>query len=190
MVKKKLKYSIAIIGILILIATVCYLCMGKNTVVTNAINKGKALFAPTETQADDGSITYSTVGDDSANYIDGDTSGEKSGWVKNGDTWTYTFYVDDPNAEWYVYEDSSTLMEGYTGDHTEYNADKLFTEETLTEFTPTAEMTVNQNTNGNNVYTWLDSENSYKVIDNGDGTYKKVTTKLSLTVTNYKVNDE
>lgn len=186
MVKKKLKHSIVIIGILILVATVCYLCIGKNTILTNAIQKSKALFSPNE---EDGSITYNTAGDDSANYIDGDTSGEKSRWIKNGDTWTYTFYVDDPNAEWYVYEDSSTLMEGYTGDHTEYNADKLFTEEILTEFTPSADMTVTQNTNGNNVYTWLDSENSYKVIDNGDGTYKKVTTKLSLTVTNYKVSE-
>ena len=72
-------------------------------------------------------IVYNTAGDDSANYVDGDTSGRKSEWVKDGDTWTYTFYVDDPNAQWYIWEDSETLMEGYAGDYTESNIGNLFT---------------------------------------------------------------
>ncbi len=144
---------------------------------------------PTEEQ-DDGSLTYSTAGNDPANYVDGDTSGAKSEWVKNGDTWTYTFYVDDPDAQWYIWEDSSSLMEGYTGDYTEYNAGTLFTEETLDSFTPAENMKVSTNSNGKAVYTWLDTENSYKVIDNGDGTYTKITTKLSFTVTNYNIETD
>jgi len=59
-----------------------------------------------------GTLTYRTDGDDDANYVDGDKTKEKSQWVKNGDVWTYTFYVDDPNAQWYVWEDSGTLMSG------------------------------------------------------------------------------
>ena len=74
-------------------------------------------------------LTFNTSGDDSANYVDGNTDGEKSHWVKNGDVWTYTFYVDDPNAQWNIWEDSETLMEGYTGDFTESNVGTLFTEE-------------------------------------------------------------
>ena len=131
-------------------------------------------------------LTFNTSGDDSANYVDGNTDGEKSHWVKNGDVWTYTFYVDDPNAQWNIWEDSETLMEGYTGDFTESNVGTLFTEEILTEFTPTAAMSSKVDSNGKTVYTWLDSENAYKVTDNGDGTYTKVTTKLSFTITNTK----
>ena len=49
-------------------------------------------------------ITYSSA---ETNY---DDLGNEIHWIKDGDTWTYTFYVDDPNATWYVWEDE---MEGY-----------------------------------------------------------------------------
>jgi len=141
--------------------------------------------------ADEGDdYTYSTAGDDSANYIDGDKSGTKSVWEKNGDVWTYTFYVDDPNAQWYVWEDSSTLMEGYTGDYTEYNVGQTFTTEELTEFTKEDKMEESVNSSGKKVYTWLDSSYSYKVVDNGDGTFTKTKTALSFTITNYESNSE
>ena len=131
-------------------------------------------------------IVYNTAGDDSANYVDGDTSGRKSEWVKDGDTWTYTFYVDDPNAQWYIWEDSETLMEGYAGDYTESNIGNLFTTEILNEFNPESYMDSKTDSNGKTVYTWLDSEKAYKVTDNGDGTYTKVSTALSFTITNTK----
>ncbi len=219
MVKKVLKYSIRAIGILIFIIIASRLFTIRTTSLIGVLAKTNKLLessqvstyesknlassqalaseldesdsGSTEVSEDnDGSLTYNTAGNDSANYVDGDTSGAKSEWLKNGDTWTYTFYVDDPDAQWYIWEDSSSLMEGYTGDYTEYNAGTLFTEETLDSFTPTENMKVSTNSNGKAVYTWLDTENSYKVIDNGDGTYTKITTKLSFTVTNYNIDTE
>ena len=207
MYKKILKYSTGLIAILILIVITTIVYANKNSTTTKNASQTvetKELLDPAQVTAqetqdvtkssapeqDDGSLTYNTAGNDSANYEDGDTSGTKSEWVKNGDTWQYTFYVDDPDAQWYVWEDSESLMDGYTGDYTEYNAGTLFTEETLTSFTPTDNMSVSTNSDGNNVYTWLDTENSYKVIDNGDGTYTKITTKLSFTVTNYDIDTD
>lgn len=214
MTKKILKYSIGIIGILIFIIIASRILITKNISSTKSLAVAKKLLEPAQastseeqvgvseeqvstregqiltSEEDDGSFTYSTAGNDSANYIDGDTSGTKSEWVKNGDTWTYTFYVDDPDAQWHIWEDSSSLMEGYTGDYTEYNAGTLFTEETLNSFTPTKDMKVSTNSNGRQVYTWLDTENSYKVIDNGNGTFTKITTKLSFTITNYNIDTE
>ena len=186
MSKKVLKYSIAIVCILIIIAVTAIALTKKNVQISNVFGKTQSMLDGRETTGTENSenLTFNTGGDDSANYVDGDTSGEKSHWVKNGDTWTYTFYVDDPNAQWYIWEDSETLMEGYTGDYTESNVGTLFTEETLTEFTPDDSKMQSKEVDGKTVYTWLDSENAYKVIDNGDGTYKKVTTKLSFTITN------
>ena len=176
-----------------------------------------------------GTLTYRTDGDDDANYVDGDKTKEKSQWVKNGDVWTYTFYVDDPNAQWYVWEDSGTLMSGtyyldsdgevyavtdngndtysftdksgkertvglsdvyevsYSGDYTEYNPGTTFTTETLDSFDPDEYEGVekSEDDDGNTVYTWLDSSYSYKVTDNGDGTFTMVKTALSFTITNY-----
>lgn len=77
-------------------------------------------------------------------------------------------------------------MEGYTGDFTESNIGTLYAEETLNEFTPESYMDSKTDSNGKTVYTWLDSENAYKVTDNEDGTYTKVSTKLSFTITNTK----
>ena len=55
-------------------------------------------------------ITYSTS---ETNY---DDEGNEIHWVKNGDIWTYTFYVDDPYATWYVWEDS--VADGYMANYT------------------------------------------------------------------------
>lgn len=179
--KKELKNS-SIKKILIIIAIVVVTAMlgifsvwGAPQVIRNTQGAGNGEV-----------ITYNTSGDDAANYVDGDVNGEKSQWVKNGDTWTYTFYVDDPNAQWYIWEDTETLMEGYTADFTESNMGRIFEEETLVEFTPESNMSSKTDSDGKTVYTWLDSENAYKVTDNGDGTYTKVTTKLSFTITNTK----
>jgi len=174
-----------------------------------------SLMAPSMALAEEatGTLTYRTDGDDDANYVDGDTSGQKSQWVKNGDVWTYTFYVDDPNAQWYVWEDSGTLMSGtyyldsdgeiysarsiggmylyydkdgnshvvgpsdvyevsYSGDYTEYNPGTTFTTETLDSFNPDEYEGIEKSEDGGKtVYTWLDSSYSYKVTDNGDGTF-------------------
>jgi len=188
-----------------------------------------SLMAPSMALAEEatGTLTYRTDGDDDANYVDGDTSGQKSQWVKNGDVWTYTFYVDDPNAQWYVWEDSGTLMSGtyyldsdgeiysarsiggmylyydkdgnshvvgpsdvyevsYSGDYTEYNPGTTFTTETLDSFNPDEYEGIEKSEDGGKtVYTWLDSSYSYKVTDNGDGTFTMVKTALSFTITNY-----
>ncbi|MBR2744466.1 MAG: LPXTG cell wall anchor domain-containing protein [Clostridia bacterium] len=186
MKKRNLMYSIIAIFVLIVAIVVGILVNKKYVKFSSISGKTQTALDGSETAGSDNSenYTYNTFGDDSANYVDGDINGEKSHWVKNGDTWTYTFYVDDPNAQWYIWEDSETLMDGYTGDYTESNVGTLFTEETLTEFTPDDSKMDSKEVDGKTVYTWLDNENAYKVIDNGDGTYKKVTTKLSFTITN------
>lgn len=56
-------------------------------------------------------LTYSTA---DTNY---DDQGNEIKWVKNGDIWTYTFYVDDPNATWYIWEED---IEGYETNYTSY----------------------------------------------------------------------
>lgn len=187
MKKKYFKYSI--IAGLVLIAIIF-----AGNLINRKDVKFSSIFGKTPTTALDGNetvgndsgenLTYNTFGEDSANYIDGDTNGEKSHWVKDGDTWTYTFYVDDPNAQWYIWEDADTLMEGFSGDYTESNVGTLFTEETLNQFIPDNSKMQSKVVDGKTVYTWLDNENAYKVTDNGDGTYTKVTTKLSFTITN------
>lgn len=181
MKKKILKYSVIAILIIIIVIVVCLISGVFGQTQTTLVGS-----EATETE-DSNNYTYNTGGDDSANYVDGDKNGEKSHWVKDGDTWTYTFYVDDPNAQWYIWEDSETLMEGFSVDYAEGNVGTLFTTETLDSFTPdTSKMQSKVDSNGKTVYTWLDSENAYKVTDNGDGTYTKVTTKLSFTITNTK----
>ena len=187
MKKKHFKYSI-IADLAILAIIVAGIFINKKNV------KFSSIFGKTPTTALEGSEavgteggkrdTYNTFGEDSANYVDGDTNGEKSHWVKDGNTWTYTFYVDDPNAQWYIWEDSETLMEGFTGDYTESNIGTIFTEETLNEFTPDSSRMQSKEVDGKTVYTWIDNENAYKVTDNGDGTFTKITTKLSFTITN------
>lgn len=188
MKKKIFKYSIIGIILLILIVTsIIGLLLNKKGISSSSIlGKTETMLNGSETTEGGENYTYNTSGDDPANYVDGDTSGEKSHWVKNGDTWTYTFYVDDPNAQWYIWEDSETLMEGYSGDYTENNIGNIFETTILNEFTPNASMSSKVDSNGNTVYTWLDSQNAYKVTENGDGTYTKVTTKLSFTITNTK----
>lgn len=182
--EKRRKYGIIIAGILIIISiSLCYLFSTNNPTLLSVINKGKTILNQGVNE-EEGSITYNTFGDDSANYVDGDINGEKSHWVKDGDTWTYTFYVDDPNAQWYIWEDSETLIEGFSGDYTEDNVGTIFTEETLDVFIPDSSRMQSKEVDGKTVYTWLDNENAYKVTDNGDGTYTKITTKLSFTITN------
>ena len=160
MQKKKFKYIISILVILaiLLIAVISFISISRIFGdPQNTQNNG--------TSGNSEIITYNTSGDDSANYVDGDTNGEKSHWVKNGDIWTYTFYVDDPNAQWNIWEDSETLMEGYTGDYTENNIGTLYATVNLNEFTPNSSMSSKvDNSTGKTVYTWLDSENAYKVI--------------------------
>ena len=185
MKKKIFKYSIIAIAILIITIIACIILNKKDITFSRIFGQTKGVLNGTQTYTSD-ELEYNTDGDDSANYKDGDTTKEKSGWVQNGDTWTYTFYVDDPNAQWYIWEDSETLMDGYSGDFTENNVGTLFTEETLNEFTPDESYMAKKEIEGKNVYTWLDSENAYKVTDNGDGTYTKITTKLSFTITNTK----
>ena len=51
-----------------------------------------------------------------------DENNERVEWVKNGDTWTYTFYVDDPFATWYVWEDD---LAGYSSNYTIYYPGKV-----------------------------------------------------------------
>ena len=187
MKKKHFKYSIIAVLVLVAIIFVGILINKKDV-------KFSSMFGKTPTTALEGNETagtgnsnmdtYNTFGEDDANYVDGDMNGEKSHWVKNGDTWTYTFYVDDPNAQWYIWEDSETLMEGFSGDYTENNVGTLFTEETLNQFTPDTSKMQSKEIDGKTVYTWLDNENAYKVTDNGDGTFTKITTKLSFTITN------
>ena len=130
--------------------------------------------------------TYNTAGEDSANYEGEGENRKKSEWVKDGDTWTYTFYVDDPNAQWYVWEDTESLMENYTADFTENNVGTLFIEETLNAFEPMDYMKEGKDKNNKTIYTWLDNDNAYKVTVNGDGTFTKKTTKLSFQITNTK----
>ena len=185
MKKKIFKYSIIAIVILIVAIITCVILNKKDITFSSIFGQTKGMLDGTQTSSG-GDYTYNTEGDDSANYEYGDTSKEKSGWVQNGDTWTYTFYVDDPNAQWYIWEDSETLMNGYSGDFTENNVGTLFEEETLNEFTPDESYMAKKEIEGKNVYTWLDSEKAYKVTDNGDGTYTKITTKLSFTITNTK----
>ena len=185
MKKKIFKHSIIAIAILIITIIACIILNKKDITFSRIFGQTKGVLNGTQTYTSD-ELEYNTDGDDSANYKDGDTTKEKSGWVQNGDTWTYTFYVDDPNAQWYIWEDSETLMDGYSGDFTENNVGTLFTEETLNEFTPDESYMAKKEIEGKNVYTWLDSENAYKVTDNGDGTYTKITTKLSFTITNTK----
>ena len=181
--KKIFKYIIVAILVFIITVFVGLLLNKKEITISSIFNQTKKMLDGTEVVSDE-DFTYNTAGNDSANYKDGDISGTRSEWVRNGDTWTYTFYVDDPNAQWYIWEDSESLMDGYTGDHTEENIGTLFVEEQLEEFTPTSNMSIKVNGDGKTVYTWLDDENAYKVIDNEDGTYTKVTTKLSFTITN------
>ena len=178
MKKKILKYSIIPI-ILVITLIVCILFNYKDISVSK-------LFAQTKQWLDgtDDSITYSTNGDDDANYEDGDKSKKKVTWVKDGDVWKYTFYVEDPNAQWYVWEESSSLMDGYTSDFTEENIGTLFTTEELEDPEIPEDATETTNDDGKKEYTWLDDENSYKVIGKGDGKYLKITTKLSFTITN------
>ena len=114
MSKKIPKGSIVSIVIFTIIALVTIIiCVNKTTIFKTSSQPPQTRAALDQTQIetqdetqditqsqDDGSLTYSTDGNDSANYEDGDTSGTKSEWVKNGDTWQYTFYVDDPDAQW------------------------------------------------------------------------------------------
>ena len=76
MKKKILKYSIIPI-ILVITLIVCILFNYKDISVSK-------LFAQTKQWLDgtDDSITYSTNGDDDANYEDGDKSKKKVTWVK------------------------------------------------------------------------------------------------------------
>ena len=185
MKKKIFKYSIIAMLILIITIIACIILNKKDITFSSIFGQTKGMLEGTQTSTSD-ELTFNTEGDDSANYKDGDTTKEKSGWVQNGDTWTYTFYVDDPNAQWYIWEDSETLMDGYSGDFTENNVGTLFEEETLNEFTPDESYMAKKEIEGKNVYTWLDSEKAYKVTDNGDGTYTKIITKLSFTITNTK----
>lgn len=186
MKKKILKSSIVAIVILIIAIVAGIVINKKDITLSSVFGRTQTALDGSETSGTESgeNYTYNTDGDDSANYIDGDTNGEKSHWVKDGDTWTYTFYVDDPNAQWYIWEDADTLMDGFSGDYTESNVGTLFTEETLTEFTPDTSKMQSKVVNGKTVYAWLDNENAYKVTDNGDGTYTKITTKLSFTITN------
>ena len=188
MKKKHFKYSIIAVLVLVAIILIGILTNRKDVKFSSIFGQTPTALEGSETTGTDSgdNYTYNTFGDDSANYVDGDINGEKSHWVKDGDTWTYTFYVDDPNAQWYIWEDSETLMEGFSGDYTESNVGTLFTEEVLIEFTPDTSKMQSKEVDGKTVYTWLDNENAYKVIDNGDGTYTKVTTKLSFTITNTK----
>ena len=55
-------------------------------------------------------ITYSTA---NTNY---DDQGNETHWVKDGNIWTYTFYVDDPHATWFVWEEP--VAEGYISNYT------------------------------------------------------------------------
>lgn len=55
-------------------------------------------------------VTYSTS---ETNY---DDQGNEIHWVKNGNVWTYTFYVEDPNADWFVWEEP--VPEGYISNYT------------------------------------------------------------------------
>ena len=185
MKKKIFKYSIIAMLILIITIVTCVILNKKDITFSSIFGQTKGMLEGTQTSTSD-ELEYNTEGDDSANYKDGDITKEKSGWVQNGDTWTYTFYVDDPNAQWYIWEDSETLMDGYSGDFTENNVGTLFEEETLNEFTPDESYMAKKEIEGKNVYTWLDSEKAYKVTDNGDGTYTKIITKLSFTITNTK----
>ena len=58
----------------------------------------------------DGEITYSTS---DTNY---DDQGNEIHWVKEGNVWTYTLYVEDPNAEWYAWEEP--VPAGYISNYT------------------------------------------------------------------------
>ena len=62
------------------------------------------------TDGDEDKITYSTA---ETNY---DSQGNEVHWVKNGNVWTYTFYVDDPYASWYVWEEP--VPDGYIANYT------------------------------------------------------------------------
>ena len=55
-------------------------------------------------------VTYSTS---ETNY---DDQGNEIHWVKNGNVWTYTFYVEDPNADWFVWEEP--VVAGYISNYT------------------------------------------------------------------------
>ena len=96
--------------------------LGLNNTTTEItktnLNKPLKLLAPETVGGDesnDGSsetLIYSTA---ETNY---DDEGNEVHWIKNGDTWTYTFYVDDPYATWYVWEDE---MNGYNTNYDIYN---------------------------------------------------------------------
>ena len=58
----------------------------------------------------DGEITYSTS---ETNY---DDQGNEIHWVKDGNVWTYTLYVEDPNADWFVWEEP--VPAGYISNYT------------------------------------------------------------------------
>ena len=58
----------------------------------------------------DGEITYSTS---DTNY---DDQGNEIHWVKDGNVWTYTLYVEDPNAEWFAWEEP--VPAGYISNYT------------------------------------------------------------------------
>ena len=58
----------------------------------------------------DGEITYSTS---DTNY---DDKGNEIHWVKDGNVWTYTLYVEDPNAEWFAWEEP--VPAGYISNYT------------------------------------------------------------------------
>ncbi len=81
----------------------------SNASIDNDIDKtylkeALILLAQNEENSTSEVLSYSTA---DTNY---DDEGNEVHWVKDGDTWTYTFYVDDPNATWYVWEDK---MDGY-----------------------------------------------------------------------------
>ena len=57
-----------------------------------------------------GDITYSTS---ETNY---DDQGNEIHWVKDGNVWTYTLYVEDPNADWFVWEEP--VPAGYISNYT------------------------------------------------------------------------
>ncbi len=68
------------------------------------LKEAPVLLAQNEENPTSEVLSYSTA---ETNY---DDAGNEIHWVKNGDTWTYTIYVEDPNATWYAWEDE---MEGY-----------------------------------------------------------------------------
>ena len=75
-----------------------------NTTGMIKLDKGRTYAAPETIDNENGKVTYSSA---EVNY---DDQGNEIHWVKDGDTWTYTFYVDNPDDTWYAWEDS---IDGY-----------------------------------------------------------------------------